>query len=220
MDKYLDLLPYASVLDAHQQGGFTLSQIAKLEDVLCPIPIGLVNEWSPLQFFDGISINLYTTQRKDGEFRLFPTSVSRHSRKNNFFHVDLMIDNVHIRPPKTADPQDEQVGGPRVIHSLLITNLSTLLGKFSNPHNYRRNRHSCRMCLKTFSDADTLIKHYATCGEMRRGTTGRRRTANRLIHRPYLLNKFSGKMERNGLSFKRKDVGKMLKPLCFVCAGN
>ena len=92
------------------------------------------------------------------------------------------------------------------------------MGKFGNPNNFRRNRYICKSCLNTFYSNNLLQEHYSNCGQMRRGVSGRRRANNQILHKVWIKNKFNGKLEQNGLIFKRSDVGRMLKPLVFVCA--
>ena len=210
----LNLLPFESLLDPTQSKGLTLSQISDLEKLLSPIPTQIIRRFPQLQFFEGIAISAFSMQRRDSDFRLFPTSLSHHSRNSNFFQIDVLIDNNHIRPVGTVDPEKHQQGGPRVLHTLVIKNLGRLLNKFKSPHNIGRDHiYPCRTCLGTFSTNLTLQKHYQTCGEHRRGVSGRRRSNNILVHKPFKYNKFSGKMERSGLYFRRRDCGKMLRPL-------
>ena len=214
MRNELKLLPYQKVLNPFQGSGLTLPQLTKLEDVLSPIPIDLIRRWPALEYFQGFAINLFSMKRQKDEFRLFPLSISRFSRQNSHFQVDLLLDNCHVRPEKTVNLDKKG----NMLHCLLIKNITSLLGKFSNPNNVRRNRYICKTCLKLYYRDDLLQKHYSNCGEIRRGVSGRRRANNQLLHKVWKKNKFNGKLQRNGLVFKRSDVGKMLKPLCFVTA--
>ena len=214
MMRKIELLPFSSLLEPTQTG-LSLTQLSRLEDLLKPIPAQLIREWPGLKFFDGFAINCYTILRKEADFRIFPTSLSRFSRESSFLQVDILIENADIKSPETRNDQKD----PQILHTLAVKNLSYLIKNFSSNSYVNRNfYHLCRTCLRVFQSAHLLRNHYETCLEMKRGVLGRRRVLNQLIHKPFRKNRFTGKMERNGLRFVRKNVGRMLKPLAFHVA--
>lgn len=75
----------------------------------------------------------------------------------------------------------------------------------------------CRACFYHTSDFSLLTKHWDICTTQQRTSIGRRNCKNVLLHRTHTKNKFSGKLERNGLTFRRADSKMLIKPLCLIC---
>ena len=219
MEAKVNLLPYKNLIDPTAESiGLSLQQLSSFEDLLSPIPIEMVQCWPNLAIYSGIAINVFSIQRQKNEFRIFPNSLSRFSRNSNYYQTDLLIENTHIKPEGTKDER-AQTFGPHALHTLAIKNIGILMAKFQNKgSSYERYSHVCRTCTKVFVSHQGLHDHYKTCNEKRRGAMGKRRTLNRLIHRPIIKNKFTGKWERNGLRYKRKDISKLLRPLLFSVA--
>ena len=195
--------------------GLSLNQISELEALNSdPIPPALIKLFPALAFFKGIAINQFIMRRKGNDFRLFPTSLSKHSRSTDRFQIDILVDNIDIRPEnKTLSP---------VKHCLTFTNLarfvSKLSGKFCNASKYEVVCRSCFKLFHTIHGNQGRLKHDLSCSHQTRGVLGRRKSKNRLLHRPYIVNSYTQKIEKNGLWFKRGFNFKRLKPafLCFL----
>ena len=212
LEDMIRLLPYESLLTPLAKG-LALNQLSTLEDLMHPIPQEMLQRWPALGLFSGISINLYSMQRRGTEFRIFPNSISRFSRNSEFLQCDLLVSNRHIQPESTANKKEKEIAS-ETLHTLVIKKITYFLSKYSSKAaNYSRYKYSCRTCLKNFVSQKLLRNHHQICKEMNRGVVGKRRTTNKLIHHPVFKNKFSGKWFRNGLRFKRKDVGKLLRPI-------
>ena len=209
----LPLLNFSGLLQVSRPG-ISLSQLSALEKRLSPVPSGLLRAFPALAIYRGISLNLFTVRRADGEFRLFPTSLSEHSRDSNFFSVDMIVDNDDIREinaPATSHPRG-------VLHCLLVLQLARLVNKFSHRRsNVSKYAHICKVCMKTFHSAAGKLEHFQICDNKKRGVCGKRRVRNQLIHRPYRINRFTLKREQDGLSFQRSKCARLLKPLSFSC---
>ena len=195
------------------QVGLAASSFSELEKLnSCPINPLLVALFPALSFFEGIAINKYVIRRRGECFRIFPVSLSTFSRCPRRFQVDLLVDSPDIRAPQ-ANPSRP----PGLDHCLVITNLIRLIAKFTPVAvNWNRYKHVCRTCLKIFpqlSGSTSLYQHYQLCSAQVRGSLGRRKSRNVLIHEPYKRNIFTGLTERNGLTFRRGELYKLLKPL-------
>ena len=191
--------------------GLSLNQIGEFESLNSnPIPSSLLKIFPALSMFNGIAVNAYIARRNESEFRLFPFSLSKHSRDSAYFQADILVESPDIRPA------DSQVRTPsQNSHCLAISNLVSLVTKFSKKaSNSSKYRLICRTCLKVFSDMKLKLVHEQSgCAEKKRGCLGRRKSKNQLIHRPYIKNQFTGKIERNGLRFRRGHSYKLLRPL-------
>ena len=213
----IQLLPYDSLLTPVAEG-IAQNQLSSLEDLMRPIPQMMLQRWPSLRLFSGISINLYSIQRHGTTFRIFPNSISRFSRNSNFLQCDLLVSNRHIQPEGTTDEKKKKIG-PDTLHTLVIKRISLFLNKFSSrAANYTRFKYCCRTCLRTYFSQKSLDNHHETCKEMKRGLLGKRRSTNKLLHQPIVKNKFSGRWFQNGLQFRRKNVGRLLKPLMMSVA--
>ena len=217
LDRMIELLPFKSLLSPVAEG-LAQNQLSSLEDLMHPIPQKMRQHWPSLALFSGLSINLYSIQRHGTVFRIFPNSISRFSRDSNFLQCDLLVVNRHIQPESTTVKNKKEIA-PDPLHTLLIKKISRFLNKFSSrASNYTRFEYCCRTCLKSFNSRELLEGHYQVCKEMKRGLVGKRRSTNKLLHRPIIKNKFSGKWTQNGLQFRRKDVGRLLKPVMMSTA--
>ena len=197
-----------------EQVGLSLSELSSFENILSPIPTDLIRCFPQLVYFKGISISAFTIQRRETDFRIFPTSLSPYSRDSNYFKVDILIDSPDIRPLTSRSFDSCET---RVFHVLAIKDLASLLNRFGvHKTNSFLFSHICRTCMRVFSSNSSKLTHYQICQNHKRGVIGRRRVQNSLIHRPYKFNKWNGKLERNGIFFRRKWVYRQLAPLGFV----
>ena len=189
--------------------GLNSNEIAELEKINSnPIPSSLLKIFPALKFFKGLSINQYIVRRKNKEFRIFPVSLSNHCRESAYFQIDILIDSSDIRP----EPSKPTTGS--FSHGLVIMNLCKLLIRFtSKAANASKYEYFCRSCLRVFMNTKQRDSHYATCSNQKRGNIGRRKSKNVLVHKPMKKNRFTGKIEPNGLFFKRGHAFKMLRPL-------
>lgn len=197
-----------------EQVGLSLSELSSFENILSPIPTDLIRCFPQLVYFKGISISAFTIQRRETDFRIFPTSLSPYSRDSNYFKVDILIDSPDIRPLTSRSFDSCET---KVCHVLAIKDLASLLNRFGvHKTNSFLFSHICRTCMRVFSSNSSKLTHYQICQNHKRGVIGRRRVQNSLIHRPYKFNKWNGKLERNGIFFRRKWVYRQLAPLGFV----
>ena len=161
-----------------------------------------------LSFFQGLAISTYVLKRKDNQFRLFPVSISKNARNQNFFNVDLLIGNQDITPSNK-----ESKFGMRN-HVFAITNLAHLVCKLTGKSsNVARYEHVCHTCFTLLENSAKKEEHFGNCTHTSRGVLGRRKSKNRLLHTPFVFNNYLGKAVRNGLYFKRGSNYKRLKPL-------
>ena len=207
----LKLLGFSSLLDISKPG-IALSQLSAFEELLSPIPASLRRKFPLLSVYRGISLNVFTVQRKDDAFDIFPTSLSKHSRNSQFFQVDMMVDNDDIREARNTTSPIRNV-----LHCLLITRLPGLITRFSKGRNSYRWNNMCRVCMTTFYNTEAMNEHFKICIDRKRGVSGKRRATNRLLHQPYRLNKFNGRKEVNGMFFQRGKCARLLKPLSLSC---
>ena len=215
LQKEMETLNYQSVMQI-EQNGMTLAQISQLEKLLSPIPSGLVKYFPALRFFHGIGINVYTVQKKDFNFRIFPSAISPMARKTDWFQIDLFIDGPDIRKTYAAVSSREQTKS-NVVHALFVKNLRLLLTNFTSKfNNDTQYQYLCRSCFKVFRLPHLRTRHWEICAERKRGVVQKRRSQNVLVHRPWKKNKWTGQIRRNGLFFPRKWVHRKLAPLGYV----
>ena len=120
--------------------GIPLSKISDFEKTLTPIPRGLLEIFPPLNCFSGLALNIFTIRRAGDTYRIFPLSLSEHSRDlKSHLQIDLLLDSEDLREPSRVPiPQN---------HALLIANLPLLLARFSDKrNNARRYQYCCRSC--------------------------------------------------------------------------
>lgn len=190
--------------------GIPLESVSNFEKLLTPIPKELIRLYPSLSVFSGIAINIFAIRKKKEVRRLFPLSLSKNNRNQSFFQADALIESPELFQPPYLPPKN---------HCLAVTNLPVLLTRFSGRRsNYNKYRFLCRSCGFTAMTNERLEEHFNICQERIRGPLGRRKCQNRLVHRPYLVNRFTNKTERNGIYFKRGDSYKLLKNtvLCFL----
>ena len=213
----MDTLNYQSIMRI-ERVGMTLTQVTSFEKALSPPPANLTKYFPALKFFHGLSINIYTVQRKDSLFRIFPTSISSMARRTDFFQIDLFIDSPELRKDNAAaTPLHHHQNKSNVMHTLYVRNLPKLLNNFTaRAVNRSHYEYLCRSCLTVFREPHLRSRHWEICGERKRGAVEKRRSQNALIHRPWKKNKWSGKFQRNGLFFPRKWVCRQLAPLAYV----
>ena len=193
--------PFISV----DSSGIPLDKLNSLEKSLNPIPPKLVKLFPLLSAFEGIALNVFTIRGNNENYRLFPISLSPNSRKlRTFFMCDLLLDSDEIRQPPHQPPTKN--------HCLLISNINTLLNRFSNKNsNIYRYQMCCRSCGFTTISFENINHHFETCNNRARTSLGRRKSLNVLLHTPFKMNKYTQKMEVNGLYFPRAHNFMLLK---------
>ena len=216
MEKEMESIPYHSLLD-ESQIGIGINQFQSFEKLLSPIPSSLANLFPPLHFFSGISLNGYTIKRRENDFRIYPTSLSKKSRDGSWFQCDMLFDSPCIRPTDDKQFTSTKTKNQQVLHTLAIRSLSNLINKHRKGSNVSKFSFICRSCMKSYTSNSARHAHFQTCTEKARGVVGRRKVENRLIHRPQRYNTFKKKMEPNGLFFKRKWAGTMLRSPLLSC---
>ena len=185
------------------KNGLPLESLTSFEKTLSPIPSKLIQMFPALSAFVGISINIFSIRKKGETRRIFPISLSKHSRNNSFFQADLLLDTSEIRVAPYVPPEN---------HCLAIANLAVLMTRFSDKRqNYRKYSWVCRSCGYCAMSKDRLVDHYSICGTKTRGPLGRRKCNNIIVHRPFLVNRFTKKTEPNGLQFSRGQNYMLLK---------
>ena len=186
--------------------GLALQDMGKLEAMNSnPIPEGLLQYYPQLAYFSGLSLNIFLIREENGCFRLFPIGLSKNCRKTSHFHIDLIQITSSILVPGAITPNN---------HVLAAPFLSTLMTKFSgNRGHYSR---ICRSCCSVFSSTQALHAHFSVCSiDARKGSTSaRKRSRNMFSHHPRKLNSFSGRLEPNGLKWRRSSNFKLCAPLC------
>ena len=213
METELEALSYRSLLTPGTVG-ISLSQLSQLETLNSnPIHSSLLRLFPALAFYKGVAINQFRVRRSGTDFRIFPVSLSKHSRASDWFQIDLLIDSTDIRPESCEKSFDHSP----TKHCLVITNLARLVAKMTGKcANFSKYEVICRTCFRLFRNTvgdHGRLKHDVTCTNQARGVLGRRKSRNILIHRPYVYNSFTNKKERNGLWFKKGFNYRRLRPL-------
>ena len=213
VEQELRALNFRSLLNPTTTG-ISLEQLSQLEELNSnPISPALIRLFPALAYYQGIAINQFRISRNDTEFRIFPVSLSKHSRALDRFQIDLLIDNSDIRPDHHRGLFDRSP----IKHCLLITRLNNFVAKMiGRGTNQTRYQTVCRTCFRLFHGTDGIhgrLKHDVSCSHQTRGVLGRRKSRNVLIHRPYIYNTFTKRMQRNGLWFRKGSNFKLLRPL-------
>ena len=208
MEKELDHINTTGLLPLDQRG-ISVTHFQKLERLNSPIPKGLIEKFSSLSYFKGFAINLFRVRKSGNIFRIFPTSLSVHNRDNSYFQCDLLEVSSDLLAQSQPDENDPS-------HVLSIPHLNKLITKFTSAKsNWSKYLHLCRSCTGVFSTMPALKKHYLTCpiDGRRSSTLPRKKSLNMYLHRPYILNRFSGKVEVNSLKWKSKNSIFTVRPL-------
>ena len=207
MTAELATLPWQNFINPGTDG-IPLESVSNFEKLLTPIPRELIRLYPSLAAFCGIAINIFTIRKKQETRRLFPLSLSKQNRNSAFFQADCLIDAEDLRCPPYLPPKN---------HCLAVTNLPVLLTRFSGRrNNYNKYIFLCRSCGYTTMTNARLQEHFSTCQERIRGPLGRRKCQNKLVHRPYVINRFTNKKEAHGIHFKRGDNYKLLRSSSLV----
>ena len=204
--KEISCLDYQSLLNWTDRG-IQQKDFTKLENQNSPIPQRLIEHFPGLQYFNGFSINLFRVRREGTTFRLFPVSVSRHSRDSSRFQVDMIQFTSDLVPDNTT------VSNPQ--HVLATPFLTSLLSAFSSKaQNRSKFQFLCRSCLKLFQNRTTLTQHFDVCAtQSRKSAVARRPSLNQFIHTPFRWNPFNNKRETHGLRWSAGMNFKLLRPL-------
>lgn len=190
--------------------GLLLSDLPKLESLNTPIPNALRLLFPQLAYFSGFALNVFQIKSTDGHFGIFPISLSPHVRNHDRFQIDLLQLTPALIPNEDTLPNN---------HVLVIPFMNTLVARCSTKLSNKSKYHSlCRSCITLHRNPQILIQHEETCPkDARRGCSQpRKRSRNVLIHRPTILNKYTNKIETNGLYWKRSDNSKLIKPLAEI----
>ena len=214
----IHLLDYRNFIDFFGKG-IPLSKVADFEKTLSPIPKQLSNVFKPLLAYSGIAINIYRMEdsgynsNDKSSWSIYPFSLSAHAKEvDQFFQVDLLLDTAEIRQQPYEPPSTN--------HVLVISNLATFMNKFGPVvmhRNISRYNHICRTCFFITKNMSLLRVHQKCCtNKQRKAATGRRKANNVIIHRPRIYNKWTGKYQTNGLTWKSSNNFMALKPLSLI----
>ena len=207
MSGLVDCLQWQSFVDLEHLG-IQFKQLSAYEKSLSPIPQGIKNKFPSMGCFQGFSINVFEIRREGDIFRLFPISLSKNHKDGNFFQIDLLLDK-GIREESHIEPPTQ--------HLLLIRNLSRLFLRFTGKYqNFDKYQHLCKSCFYVTTSRKLLEDHYTICDGISRNWLGRRRSLNVLLHRTHYVNKFTGRTEPYGLTFRPGDSYMTLRNLSFV----
>ena len=200
----MNCLEYKSLL-TFGKAGLNFTDLNRLESVNSPIPKVLLNKFPLLKFYCGFALNVYRLEYKDKSLKLFPVSLSKFSRSSDRFQVDML----QVSPQIAIGVRDLK----NLRHLLLVPNLSRLVTKFRLQRlNWSRYRYVCRTCCFVTTTNTLLLRHYLNCdANFRKPCLGRKATRNRYLHRPFRVCKFSQKIVRNGLSWRRANGYRLLK---------
>ena len=185
--------------------GICVDDLSKFETLNQSISPELLSRFPALALFRGFAVNIFIVRKCGQEFRLFPLSLSRNARDSSFLQLDLLAVSKDI----LFNPEKQSWSSQ---HVLAILDLAHFVAKFKNVR-YTRYKYVCRSCLELFTSNLAKRSHSETCDHRARNHIGRRKSKNVLIHRTFRLNKFSGKIERQGLFFSRNSYFKLLRPL-------
>ena len=201
----LNLLNYKDLLSPEHYG-IKISDTNKFEDMNTNrANPNLGRRFPALKYFVGIACNYYYMKRKYNEFRLFPYSISRFSRSHDYFQSDFLISNNDIRPKGYNEPIRN--------HVMAIKSLARFVCKLRGKAvNSGRYTFVCNTCFSLFSTAGTRASHWENdCSHEVRGVLGFRKSKNSLLHQPFKLNRYTHRVQLNGLSFRAGDNFKRLK---------
>ena len=187
--------------------GMKLSSIGSFEKQNSPISSTLINRFPSLVTVKGISVNIFRIREENNNYYLTPLAISKHSRSTDYLQCDLISITEDILAPGQKIPDN---------HCLFVPFLATLMSRFTHAANRGHYNKICRSCLAIFQTDERLKSHYETCSIDARHSVARRRTKNILIHRPYQLNRWSGRMEVNAMTWKRAWNYTLLRPLCIL----
>ena len=213
-----DLKKYFIFENLFNLHGLSLEQMNTFEENFIPVPSNLVELFPALAFFKGLSINFFRIRKNGQKFFIFPFALSPNSRDHSFFQIDVLIETDDIFSEDREIPSSTEYSP---FHCLLIMSLRNLTNKIKSEmrtcHNACHNdnfQYICRTCFKLFKDRGGIEQHELSCKHQKRGKGGgRRKCNNTLIHKPLILNKFTGKTQLNGLTFKKSKLYTVLKPL-------
>ena len=208
MEKELKSLNYKSALKPDRVG-IALDELNTLEELNTTKRNPHLKRLFPsLAYFKGLAISTYVLKKKDCQFGLFPVSISKNARNQNFFNVDLLIGNDDI----TNSNKKNKFGLRH--HVFAITNLVHLVCKLTGKScNVARYEHVCHTCFALLENSAKKNVHFANCTQTSRGILGRKKSKNRLVHKPFVFNNYLGRVVKNGLHFNRGGNYKRLKPL-------
>ena len=208
----IELINYSGIITAAATG-IPAKKLPLLEKRLTPIPSNIIQRFRYLEVFRGVCINLYEIRSvAGGEHRLFPVSLgSEYRAVRDVFQLDLVLDHEDYREAG----QFTQTDMPNN-HVLLVSSMQQLLHRFHptlHLNRYRVNTVFCRACFWHTNNYCQLLKHFDICSPMSRTSIGRRSCKNVLAHVTHSRNTFTGKLTRNGLTFRRADLKMLIKPL-------
>ena len=208
MKEDMDKLKWVNFINL-TQSGIALKDINKFEKTLSPIPKSLSDKYPGLKLFTGFAINIFTLRSSGNEYRIFPISLSRNCKSHDFFIIDLLVDTADLREGN-FDGEDN--------HLLLISHLGSLLNRFNQARasNISKFQYICRFCFYNSTSRSDIDVHFATCDGHARDYRGRRKSENQIVHSKFIRNKFTNKLEINGLRFRHGDSHTTLKSLAFV----
>ena len=206
MKKELEHLEWRPFVDI-SRSGISFKSFTAYEKKLSPIPETIRKRFPLMTAFKGIGINVFQLRKSGAIFKLFPISLSKTGR--DFFQVDLLLDS-EIRTEPNTDSTSAN-------HLLLIKNLGVLINRFSDKRgNIDKYNNICRACLYCTTSTKEMDGHKLICNSVARNFLGRRKSLNVLLHRPFITNKYTGRLEPNGITFRPGDAYMTIKNLSFI----
>ena len=209
---HIDWEPFLSITP-----GILFRDIQSFEKTLSPIPEGLLNLFPGLSAFQGLCLNFFRVEKgRDAhqinghKWSIFPVSISPNARKlTTFFMIDCLLDDASLR-----DTYYTPYNPPGTSHVLCISSLNHLVARFKpigRNRNLSRYPHLCRSCFRS-GRLSQILDHHAICNDRRRHpVTGKKKAKNTIIHRPFIKDRYTQKIHKNGLHFRKGDFHSMIK---------
>ena len=210
--RQMNNINYKSLVN-YAKTGFSYKDIDAIERLNSPINAALKLAFPYLNLFKGFSFNIFKLEKTGNSLKMFPVSLSKHHRDENWFQID------------TIKVTSDIVDGPlkqehNLCHLLAVPHLARFVTKFRHERiNASKYVQICRSCCFVTSSRNALDKHFINCSaEVRKSALGRKASRNQWVHRPYKISPFSGQLVQNGLTWKRSSNFKLLKSLCDIYA--
>ena len=103
-EEKISLLNFSGLVKLERRG-ISIDDMTDIERRQCPISEDLKRLFPALNFFDGMSCNLFCVRKREDEFRLFPVSLSRNNRLSNYFQVDMIEVSRDLLEPNSQSPE-------------------------------------------------------------------------------------------------------------------
>lgn len=226
------MLLHAAGFQLHSVGALTVKRLMKricFQDLISPdlggisvkdFPILEKRSFSKslqlafpfLRPLDGFALNVFklhfNPQLK--QYSLHPYTLSKHHASKKHFQVDLLLETESVVDRQNAE---DNAG----FHVLTILNLPRLLASMVNDQTRHTEmaRYACRQCLRYFWDRKLYSLHIEGCRSFTAGTTRKRQSQNKFVHKPSVFVKSLKKEVPNVLRFNLKNLYRLCRPLTF-----